>query len=164
MRRCGEPPQFDFEPKAHWDLGPELGILDLERAAKITGARFAVYWGAGRQARARADQLHARRAHARARLHRGAAAVHGQLGEPVRHRPVAQIRRRSVQVREPRFLADPHRRGAGHQPLSRRDARRRAPARSSCAPTRRASAAKPAPTGATCAASSASTSFRKSSW
>ena len=43
----GEPPQFDFEPKAHWDLGPELGILDLERAAKITGARFALYWGMG---------------------------------------------------------------------------------------------------------------------
>ena len=39
--------QFDFTPKAHWDLGPELGILDLERAAKITGARFAVYWGLG---------------------------------------------------------------------------------------------------------------------
>src|SRR5579864_4372251 len=47
VRRCGEPPKFDFEPKAHWDLGPELGILDLERAAKITGARFAVYWGMG---------------------------------------------------------------------------------------------------------------------
>ena len=47
VRRCGEPPQFDFEPKAHWDLGPELGILDFERAAKITGARFAVYWGMG---------------------------------------------------------------------------------------------------------------------
>jgi seryl-tRNA synthetase len=43
----GEQPQFDFEPKAHWDLGPELGILDFERAAKITGARFAVYQGAG---------------------------------------------------------------------------------------------------------------------
>jgi seryl-tRNA synthetase len=47
VRRSGEPPQFDFTPKAHWDLGPELGILDLERAAKITGARFAVYWGLG---------------------------------------------------------------------------------------------------------------------
>ncbi len=47
VRRCGEPPKFDFEPKAHWDLGPELGILDLERAAKITGARFALYWGIG---------------------------------------------------------------------------------------------------------------------
>ena len=47
VRRAGEPRRFDFQPKAHWDLGPELGILDLERAAKITGARFALYWGLG---------------------------------------------------------------------------------------------------------------------
>jgi len=47
VRRWGTPPQFSFEPKAHWDLGPELGILDFERAAKITGARFAVYWDLG---------------------------------------------------------------------------------------------------------------------
>src|SRR5712671_5283543 len=47
VRRWGQPPKFHFEPKAHWDLGPELHILDLERAAKITGARFAVYWGVG---------------------------------------------------------------------------------------------------------------------
>jgi seryl-tRNA synthetase len=47
VRRVGTPGAFDFEPKAHWDLGPELGILDFERAAKVTGARFAVYWGAG---------------------------------------------------------------------------------------------------------------------
>jgi seryl-tRNA synthetase len=47
VRRVGAPPHFDFEPKAHWDLGPELGILDFERAAKITGARFALYWGMG---------------------------------------------------------------------------------------------------------------------
>jgi seryl-tRNA synthetase len=47
QKRWGEPRAFDFEPKAHWDLGPELGILDFERAAKITGARFAVYSGAG---------------------------------------------------------------------------------------------------------------------
>jgi seryl-tRNA synthetase len=46
--RCwGTPPKFDFTPKAHWDLGADLGILDLERAAKITGARFAVYWDLG---------------------------------------------------------------------------------------------------------------------
>jgi seryl-tRNA synthetase len=47
VRRVGEPRKFDFEPKAHWDLGPDLGILDFERAAKITGARFAVYYGLG---------------------------------------------------------------------------------------------------------------------
>ena len=47
IHRWGQPRKFDFEPKAHWDLGPDLHILDLERAAKITGARFAVYWGMG---------------------------------------------------------------------------------------------------------------------
>jgi seryl-tRNA synthetase len=47
IHRWGKPREFSFTPKAHWDLGPELGILDLERAAKITGARFAVYWGLG---------------------------------------------------------------------------------------------------------------------
>jgi len=47
VRRWGIPREFDFEPKAHWDLGPALGILDFERARKITGARFAVYSGAG---------------------------------------------------------------------------------------------------------------------
>jgi seryl-tRNA synthetase len=47
VRRWGEPRKFDFEPKAHWDLGPALGILDLDRAAKIAGARFAVYRGLG---------------------------------------------------------------------------------------------------------------------
>jgi seryl-tRNA synthetase len=47
IHRWGMPPSFDFPPKPHWDLGPALGILDLERAAKITGARFAVYWDLG---------------------------------------------------------------------------------------------------------------------
>jgi len=47
VRRWGTPPQFDFTPKPHWELGEELGVLDLERAAKITGARFAVYWDLG---------------------------------------------------------------------------------------------------------------------
>src|SRR5208337_5655961 len=43
-RRWGAPPHFDFKPKPHWELGEELGVLDLERAAKLSGARFAVYW------------------------------------------------------------------------------------------------------------------------
>jgi seryl-tRNA synthetase len=47
VRRVGEPRAFDFAPKAHWDLGPELGILDFERAAAISGARFAVLWDGG---------------------------------------------------------------------------------------------------------------------
>jgi len=47
VRRRGTIPKFEFGPKAHWDIGAALGILDFERAAKITGARFAVYMGAG---------------------------------------------------------------------------------------------------------------------
>lgn len=47
VRKVGEPPSFDFEPRAHWDIGEKLGILDFERAAKIAGARFALYLGAG---------------------------------------------------------------------------------------------------------------------
>jgi seryl-tRNA synthetase len=47
VRRWGTPPKFDFTPKPHWDLGAELGVLDLERAVKLTGARFAVYWDLG---------------------------------------------------------------------------------------------------------------------
>ncbi len=46
-RSWGEPPQYAFEPKPHWDLGPELGILDFERAARMTGARFALLIGDG---------------------------------------------------------------------------------------------------------------------
>ena len=42
----GEKPVFDFEPKPHWEIGEGLGILDFERGAKITGARFSLYWGA----------------------------------------------------------------------------------------------------------------------
>src|SRR6202045_2037420 len=47
VRRWGTPPQFDFAPKSHWEIGEQLGVLDLERAAKISGARFAVYWDMG---------------------------------------------------------------------------------------------------------------------
>ncbi|MBR4050530.1 MAG: serine--tRNA ligase [Clostridia bacterium] len=47
IRRWGEPKQFDFEPKAHWDLGADLDILDPETAAKVTGARFHFYKAAG---------------------------------------------------------------------------------------------------------------------
>lgn len=47
IRKFGEPRKFDFEPKAHWDLGVNLDILDFERAAKITGARFSIFKGLG---------------------------------------------------------------------------------------------------------------------
>ncbi|AJY74973.1 serine--tRNA ligase [Paenibacillus beijingensis] len=47
IRRAGEPASFDFEPKPHWDIASELGILDFERAAKVTGSRFVFYQGLG---------------------------------------------------------------------------------------------------------------------
>ena len=47
VRREGTPREFDFEPQAHWDLGPKLGILDFERATKMSGARFSVLLGGG---------------------------------------------------------------------------------------------------------------------
>mgnify|MGYP002622361507 CR=1 FL=1 len=47
IRRVGEPRKFDFEPKAHWDIGTDLNIFDFDRAAKVTGARFTFYRGLG---------------------------------------------------------------------------------------------------------------------
>ena len=47
VKRWGTAPEFDFTPKPHWELGEQLGILDLERATKLTGARFALYWDLG---------------------------------------------------------------------------------------------------------------------
>ncbi|MCT0451026.1 serine--tRNA ligase [Lactococcus cremoris] len=47
VRRVGQTPTFNFEPKAHWDLGEDLGILDWERGGKVTGSRFLFYKGAG---------------------------------------------------------------------------------------------------------------------
>ena len=47
LRKWGEPTRFDFEPKAHWDIGTNLGVLDFETAAKVTGARFTFYKGLG---------------------------------------------------------------------------------------------------------------------
>ncbi len=47
VRKWGEPGKFDFAPQAHWDIGENLGILDFERAAKVTGARFTFYKGPG---------------------------------------------------------------------------------------------------------------------
>ena len=49
VKRWGEITQFSFTPKPHWELGESLGILDFERAAKIAGARFTLYWGVGAQ-------------------------------------------------------------------------------------------------------------------
>jgi seryl-tRNA synthetase len=47
VRRWGKPPELGFTPKPHWELGEQLGVLDMERAVKLSGARFAVYWDLG---------------------------------------------------------------------------------------------------------------------
>ena len=47
IKRWGDPTKFDFEPKAHWDLGTDLNLLDFERAGKVTGSRFTIYKGLG---------------------------------------------------------------------------------------------------------------------
>jgi seryl-tRNA synthetase len=64
VRRHGDPPSFDFDPKPHWELGPALGIIDFERATRMSGSRFSVLMGAGaRLARALIDfmlDLHTR--------------------------------------------------------------------------------------------------------
>ncbi|WP_220751921.1 serine--tRNA ligase [Apilactobacillus xinyiensis] len=49
LRKIGEPRKFNFEPRHHWDLGEDLGILDFERSAKVAGSRFVYYMGAGAQ-------------------------------------------------------------------------------------------------------------------
>lgn len=56
-RVVGEPRTFDFEPEAHWDLGPRLGILDFERGARVAGARFTALFGAGARLERALSQL-----------------------------------------------------------------------------------------------------------
>ena len=125
VRRWGQPRQFDFAPKAHWDLGPELKILDLERATKITGARFAVYWGMGaRLERALINfflDVHTRE-HGYTEvlppflINSASLFGTGQLPE---------VQGRSVQDREHRFLARAHGRSSRYESFSRRNFERR---------------------------------------
>ena len=89
VRKWGEPTKFDFEPKAHWDLGTELDILDADRAAKVTGARFTFYKGL--PPRARLHQLHDGSARQQARLHGDARTVHRQQGEHDGYGPAAEV-------------------------------------------------------------------------
>ena len=84
-------PEFDFEPKAHWDLGPELGILDFERGVKLSGSRFYIMTGGGRPFAARFDPVHARLSCLQAWLYGGAASLHGSFGDVCRRRPAAEV-------------------------------------------------------------------------
>ena len=96
IRRWGSPPTFGFTPKPHWEIGQALGILDFERAARMSGARFSVLLGAGaRLARALINFM-LESACARARLSGGRAAVPRQRGGADRHRQPAEVRAGSV--------------------------------------------------------------------
>ena len=100
LRRVGEPRAFDFTPKSHWDLGPELGILDFERAATLSGARFAVYWDAGARLERALDPAHARSPRL-ARLPRGDPALPRHGRDAHRHRAAAEVRERPLQDARP---------------------------------------------------------------
>ena len=129
VRTWGEPRAFDFEPKAHWDLGPQLGIIDFERATKISGARFAVLMGAG-------AQLERALINFMLSLHTN---EHGYTevlppflvssSHAVRHRAAAEVRAGPVQDRRRvGSVSDSDRGSAGDEPVSRRDPRRPAAA------------------------------------
>ena len=119
VRRWGTAPQFDFTPKPHWELGEELGVLDLERAAKLTGARFAVYWDLGaRLERALMNfmlDLHTRE-HGYTEV---LPPVPGQRRFALRYRKPAEVRGRPVQgsPRRQKSLSHPDRRSSGDESL-----------------------------------------------
>ena len=121
VRTWGDPQKLPFEAKPHWDLGEDLGILDFERGAKITGARFTLYRGAGARLERALINFDARSAHRHAWLPGGAAPLHGQSRFDAGHRTAPQVRGGPLQAGRPRVFSDSDRRGAGHQYPSRRD-------------------------------------------
>ncbi len=124
VRRWGAPPKFDFTPKPHWELGEQLGILDLERATKLSGARFAVYWDLGaRLERALANfmlDLHTREHGYTEVLPPYLVNSESMYGTGQLPKFAADFFPRAA--RRKRSVADSHRRGSGHQSLPRRSA------------------------------------------
>ena len=107
VRKWGEPRKFDFEPKAHWDIGSELDILDADRAAKVAGARFMFYKGLG----ARLE-----RACIAFMMDNGnAGSLYRQQGQHGGHGPAAQVCRGHVQAGGAGLLPGAHWRGANDQ-------------------------------------------------
>ena len=98
IRRVGEPPAFDFEPRSHEELATALGIADLKRAAKLSGARFAVLRGVGAKLE-RALTRFMLDVQTGTGLRGDLVSAAGQGLGPHRHRPVAQVPRRPVRDR-----------------------------------------------------------------
>ena len=127
VRTWGDAPRFPFTPRQHFELGEKLGLLDFERAAKVSGSRFVFYRG---------DLARLERAlvafmidvHTARGLHRAAPAVPRDARSDDHHRAAPEVRGRRVQDRRPRgAVPHSHRRGAGHQLPRRRDPRGRPP-------------------------------------
>ena len=176
VKTWGEQRKLDFEPKPHWDLGESLGILDLQRAAKLSGARFAVYMGAGaRLERALISfmlDLHTRKHGYKEVLppfmvNSGVLFGTGQLPKfaddlfraltPTSKPPPAASSKTTTTGSSP-----PPRSPSPISTATKSSTTRACPSRLRL--TRPASAARPAPPAKTRAASSASTSSRRSSW
>ncbi len=96
LRTVGELPKFDFTPKAHWDLGPELGIIDFERGVKTHRLALLRAERRGRPPATRADRFYAGSAYPPG-LYREIPALHGQGCNVVWRRATAQVRRQPVQ-------------------------------------------------------------------
>ena len=130
VRRWGTAPKFDFTPKPHWELGEQLGVLDLERAAKMTGARFAVYWDMGAKLeRALINfmlDLHTREHGYTEVLPPFLVNSESMYGTGQLPKFAADLFKRAAWRKG--SLADSDRRGSGHESVSRRDARRSAAA------------------------------------
>ncbi len=137
VRRWGTPPKFDFAPRPHWEVGERAGILDLPRAAKISGARLALYRGMGARAGAGAGELLPGCARAEW-LHGISAAIFGEHRLADRCGPVAEIRGGYVSSGRHGPLVDAHGRGGTDQPASGLNARCREPAREGLRVDRRA--------------------------
>ncbi len=90
LRTVGQLPEFDFEPKPHWDLGPALGVIDFERGTKITGSRFYVLSGPGRAPATCIDRIHARSPYPPG-LHRKISSIHGEVRDGLRRGPTSQV-------------------------------------------------------------------------
>jgi seryl-tRNA synthetase len=163
VRTVGEPRSSISNPKRTGISAPTSGILDFERATKITGARFAVYWGMGAKLE-RALINFMLDTHTREHGYTevlppflvNSASLYGTGQLP-------KFAEDLFKLEGHRLLADSDGRSAGHQYFRDETLDADALPINFCA-TRPASAARPAPTGATCAASSASTSFRRWNW
>ena len=125
VRRWGTPREFDFTPLDHVAIGEKLALVDFEAAGRISGARFVVLQGWRCAAAPRADPVHARPAHRRARLHRDLRAVPRRAPRAGRHGAAAEVRGGPVPrgLGRAGALPDSDGRSAGDEPRARVDPR-----------------------------------------